>query len=104
MLLLACTGTEYRKAGKGIKNRPELEWSNHFAGNFWWTTGEYWASLPPVVGAKRLDPEMHLFNNSNIKAGCLGNTGIVVGVEGLYRTYLPRQTVDGFTGTVQSCQ
>lgn len=38
--------------------------SPHFQGNFWWTTGRYYLTLPPTIGPRYLDPEMYLFLNN----------------------------------------
>lgn len=41
----------------------------HFQGNFWWSTGKYYQTLPRTIGPKYLDPEMFLFtNNPSYKA------------------------------------
>ncbi len=32
----------------------------HFSGNFWWARGDYYLSLPKMIGARYLDPEMYV--------------------------------------------
>lgn len=36
----------------------------HFSGNFWWTTGKYFLTLPDYIGSEYLDPEMYLFKKN----------------------------------------
>jgi hypothetical protein len=36
----------------------------HFPGNFWWSTGRYYLSLPQTIGPRYLDPEMYIFTNT----------------------------------------
>lgn len=41
-----------------------VKWSTqvgpHFSGNFWWTRGSYFLSLPDTIGPAYLDPEMYI--------------------------------------------
>jgi hypothetical protein len=34
----------------------------HFSGNFWWTTGKYYLSLPKTIGPDYNDPEKYIFS------------------------------------------
>jgi len=34
----------------------------HFSGNFWWTTGKYYLTLPPTIGTHYNDPEKYIFS------------------------------------------
>lgn len=36
----------------------------HFSGNFWWSTGKYYLSLPPKIGMSYLDTEMYIHKNN----------------------------------------
>lgn len=36
----------------------------HFSGNFWWTTGKYYLSLPDEIGPGYIDPELYIFKNN----------------------------------------
>jgi hypothetical protein len=36
----------------------------HFQGNFWWSTGRYFLTLPTIIGPNYLDPEMYLFTQT----------------------------------------
>ena len=98
--MLVAAGQEYLPA----RDEPGMRWNNHFAGNFWWTTGAYWASLPPLVGPDYLDPEMHLLQGAGVKAGCLGSSGFFVGMAGWYTAYLPKLSVDSEELTVHPCE
>ena len=40
------------------------EVSPHFSGNFWWSTADYYLSLPETIGNAYLDPEMYLASGS----------------------------------------
>jgi hypothetical protein len=33
----------------------------HYSGNFWWSTGKYYLSLPATIGAGYTDPEAYIF-------------------------------------------
>lgn len=33
----------------------------HYSGNFWWSTGKYYLSLPPTIGPLYTDPEAYIF-------------------------------------------
>lgn len=36
----------------------------HFSGNFWWSTGKYYLSLEPKIGAEYNDPESYIFTGN----------------------------------------
>ena len=36
----------------------------HFSGNFWWTTGKYYMTLPKEIGPDYNDPESYVFKGS----------------------------------------
>jgi hypothetical protein len=33
---------------------------DHYSGNFWWSTGSYYMSLPPTIGNRYTDPESYI--------------------------------------------
>ena len=39
----------------------------HFSGNFWWSTGKYYTTLPKTIGATYHGPEKHILTNSSAK-------------------------------------
>jgi hypothetical protein len=41
----------------------------HFSGNFWWTTGAYFTSLPEKIGDEYWDPELYI-GKGNPKTKC----------------------------------
>ena len=36
----------------------------HFSGNFWWSTGRYYSTLPRMIGPDYHDPERYLFSGT----------------------------------------
>ena len=36
----------------------------HFSGNFWWSTGKYYLTLPDTIGPKYNDPETYVFSKN----------------------------------------
>ena len=36
--------------------------SPHFSGNFWWTTGAHYLTLPRQIGDDRHAPEFHILS------------------------------------------
>ena len=43
-------------------HQPQFHGVNymHFSGNFWWTTGAYFKTLPQDIGSEYWDPEMYI--------------------------------------------
>jgi hypothetical protein len=43
-------------------HQPQFKGVNymHFSGNFWWTTGAYFKTLPEKIGEEYWDPEMYI--------------------------------------------
>ena len=52
-------------------HQPQFKGVNymHFSGNFWWTTGAYYRSLPEKIGDEYWDPEMYI-GKGNPKIKC----------------------------------
>jgi len=52
-------------------HQPQFKGVNymHFSGNFWWTTGAYFRSLPEKIGDEYWDPEMYI-GKGNPKIKC----------------------------------
>ena len=47
-----------------MTNKGPLNFSDHFSGNFWWTTAEHWHSLPPQIGDYYIDTEMFILSRN----------------------------------------
>ncbi len=65
---LVSAGTIFKPPGAIIhrwRGGGPTNYTRHFPGNFWWTTGEHWATLPAAVGPAYLDPEMFLLSREN---------------------------------------
>ena len=54
---------------------PPVAAAWHYSGNYWWTTGAYFATLPPDIGPDYYDPERHLFLNRP-RAALVWSTGL----------------------------
>jgi len=70
----------------------------HFSGNFWWSTGKYYLSLPKIIsdtGANAYhNPERYIFSNSGVKFHDIDGGCIPENI-GLYRqTFYPKEYVD----------
>jgi len=81
-------GINYSKKGIG----------SHFSGNFWWSTGKYYLSLPnTIVDTGQFaynEPERYIFTNTAVKYFDMG-AGQVVENEGLYRNvFYPKEYVN----------
>ena len=50
-----------RLAGINVQGPPTGAAAWHYSGNYWWTTGAYFATLPVEIGPDYYDPEKHLF-------------------------------------------
>ena len=62
--------------GAGINVQgPPVAAAWHYSGNYWWTTGAYFATLPPEIGPDYYDPEKYLFLN-HPRAALLWSTGL----------------------------
>ena len=48
---------------KCMKDKNLKPLALHFAGNFWWSTGKYFLSLPKKVEDGYCDPESYIFMN-----------------------------------------
>ncbi len=74
-----CAGADHRmhparRAGINVQGPPvAAAW--HYSGNYWWTTGAYFATLPRDIGPDYYDPEKHLFLNSP-RAALVWSTGL----------------------------
>lgn len=72
----------------------------HFQGNFWWSTGRYFLTLPTTIGPNYLDPEMFLFTNQpSYKALSI----VLESIKDLYKqSILPTYYVDKDTDATAS--
>ncbi len=66
---LLCAGIDYTLPGKYASRR-------HFSGNFWWTTGAHYASLPEAIGGDYLGPEFHVLLRNESRVAQVWATGI----------------------------
>jgi hypothetical protein len=60
-------GTGTPNGGGGfvcMKDKDLKPLSTHFAGNFWWSTGKYFLSLPKKVESGYCDPESYIFSGN----------------------------------------
>lgn len=60
---------EYDTVGIMTREYPNL----HISGNFWWTTADYYLTLPETIGGEPCDPEFYICLN-NPKMMCLSDT------------------------------
>jgi hypothetical protein len=44
-----------------VKDKDLKPLGTHFAGNFWWSTGKYFLSLPKKIESGYCDPESYIF-------------------------------------------
>jgi len=58
----------------------------HFSGNFWWSTGKYYASLPKEIGTNYDDPEAYIFKGTPKYAEIASELPIPGHPGGLYKT------------------
>ncbi len=65
--LRTAPGTEYQKAGQVMTYKGPLSFSNHFSGNFWWTTAAHWHALPPEIGDYYIDTEMFILSRNDTR-------------------------------------
>ena len=76
--LPVCAGGDRRslRLGAGINVQgPPVAAAWHYSGNYWWSTGAYFATLPPDIGPDYYDPEKHLFLNRP-RAALVWSTGL----------------------------
>ena len=66
---LLCAGIDYTLPGKYASRR-------HFSGNFWWTTGAHYASLPEAIAGDYLGPEFHVLLRNESRIAQVWATGI----------------------------
>ena len=64
-----CAGIDYTLPGKYASRR-------HFSGNFWWTTGAHYASLPEAIAGDYLGPEFHVLLRNESRVAQVWATGI----------------------------
>jgi len=48
-------------------NYTKKEIGPHFSGNFWWSTGRYYLTLPKTIGARDFEPENFILKNPNVE-------------------------------------
>lgn len=61
---------------------PKLCWGErqHFSGNFWWTRGNYFLSLPPTIGSEYLAPEQYILWNDTARVAQVWRTDLQGGL------------------------
>ena len=67
---------------------------NHFSGNFWWSTGKYYKTLPKEIGPHYNDPEIFVFSNPAVKYYEIGKIHTEMN-DGLYYKFVyPTDYID----------
>ena len=51
----------------------------HFSGNFWWATGEYFLGLPDNIGPEYTAPEQYILMNDSARQAQIWNSGLAGG-------------------------
>ena len=49
---------------ENVPGKNEKMVGPHFSGNFWWSTGKYYKTLPKTIGTHYNDPELYIFSGS----------------------------------------
>ena len=64
-----------------VENRTGIVWAqrHHLSGNFWWTKGVYFLSLPAKIGPEYTAAEQYILMNNDVKIAQVWATGMAGG-------------------------
>ena len=65
---------------------PQTE-REHFSGNFWWATGDYFLGLPETIGSEYTAPEQYILTNDSARQAQVWKSGLAGG--GMYGSEYP---------------